>query len=39
MSVDNDNQTYKKTSFLTGMNSDYIQEFYADYISDPKSTN
>ena len=31
------NITYKKTSFLTGLNSEFINEFYADYISDPES--
>ena len=31
------NTVYKKTSFLAGMNSEFINEFYADYISDPKS--
>ena len=37
MSFSNDNTIYKKTSFLAGMNSEFINEFYADYISDPKS--
>jgi 2-oxoglutarate dehydrogenase E1 component len=32
-----DNITYKKTSFLTGVNSEFINEYYADYISDPSS--
>ena len=36
MSVDKDNQTYKKTSFLTGVNSDYIEEYYALYLQNPK---
>ncbi len=31
------NTTYKKTSFLAGNNSEFIKEFYADYISDPHS--
>ena len=31
------NTTYKKTSFLAGNNSEFINEFYADYISDPNS--
>ena len=31
------NTTYKKTSFLVGNNSEFINEFYADYLSDPKS--
>ena len=37
MSVDKNNQTYKKTSFLSGINSDYIEENYALYLQDPKS--
>ncbi len=37
MSSSNDNTIYKKTSFLAGMNSEFINEFYADYFSDPKS--
>jgi len=37
MSSSNENTVYKKTSFLAGMNSEFINEFYADYISDPKS--
>jgi 2-oxoglutarate dehydrogenase complex dehydrogenase (E1) component-like enzyme len=37
MSSSNDNTVYKKTSFLAGMNSEFINEFYTDYISDPKS--
>ena len=37
MSVDKNNQTYKKTSFLSGVNSDYIEENYALYLQDPKS--
>ena len=36
MSVDKNNQTYKKTSFLTGVNSDYIQEYYALYLQKPE---
>ena len=36
MSVNKDNQTYKKTSFLTGINSDFIQEYYAMYLENPK---
>ncbi len=35
MSVDKNNQTYKRTSFLTGVNSDYIQEYYALYLQNP----
>ncbi len=37
MSSTKDNTTYKKTSFLAGNNSEFINEFYADYLSDPKS--
>jgi 2-oxoglutarate dehydrogenase E1 component len=37
MSSSNNNTIYKKTSFLAGNNSEFINEFYADYISDPKS--
>ena len=37
MSSTEDNTTYKKTSFLAGNNSEFINEFYADYLSDPKS--
>ena len=36
MSVNKDNQTYKKTSFLSGVNSDFIQEYYALYLENPK---
>ena len=36
MSVDKNNQTYKKTSFLTGVNSDYIEEYYFLYLQNPK---
>jgi len=37
MSSSDNNITYKKTSFLAGSNSEFIKEFYADYISDPSS--
>jgi len=37
MSSFDNNITYKKTSFLAGANSEFINEFYADYISDPNS--
>ena len=37
MSSSKDNTIYRKTSFLSGINSEFINEFYADYISDPKS--
>ena len=32
-----DNITLKKTSFLSGINSEFINQLYSDYISDPKS--
>ena len=37
MSTSKNNITYKKTSFLIGNNSEFINEFYSDYLSDPKS--
>jgi 2-oxoglutarate dehydrogenase E1 component len=37
MSSSDNNITYKKTSFLAGSNSEFINEFYADYISDPST--
>jgi len=37
MSSSDNNITYKKTSFLAGINSEFIKEFYADYISNPNS--
>ena len=37
MSSIKNNTTYKKTSFLAGNNSEFINEFYAEYLSDPKS--
>ena len=37
MSSSKNNIVYKKTSFLIGNNSEFINEFYADYISDPNS--
>ena len=37
MSSSKNNTIYKKTSFLAGNNSEFIKEFYADYISDPNS--
>jgi 2-oxoglutarate dehydrogenase E1 component len=37
MSSSNKNITYRKTSFLAGSNTEFINEFYADYISDPSS--
>ncbi len=37
MSSSKNNTTYKKTSFLVGTNSEFINEFYADYLYDPNS--
>ena len=37
MSSSKNNNTYKKTSFLEGNNSEFINKFYADYLSDSKS--
>ena len=37
MSSSKDNTIYKKTSVLAGNNTEVINEFYADYISNPKS--
>tara|TARA_Y100001970_G_scaffold282126_1_gene394336 strand:+ start:1157 stop:4036 length:2880 start_codon:yes stop_codon:yes gene_type:complete len=37
MSSLKNNNIYKKTSFLIGNNTEFINEFYADYLSDPKS--
>ena len=37
MSSSDNNLTYKKTSFLTGINSEFINEFYSDYLTDPRS--
>ena len=37
MSSSKNNTTYKKTSFLAGNNAEFINKFYADYLSDPKS--
>ena len=37
MSSSNNNTIFKKTSFLAGNNSEFINEFYADYISDPST--
>ncbi len=36
MSIDKNNQKYKKTSFLTGVNSDYIEEYYSLYLQNSK---
>jgi 2-oxoglutarate dehydrogenase E1 component len=37
MSSSDNNITYRKTSFLAGANSEFINEFYAEYLSDPDS--
>ena len=31
------NTTYKKTSFLAGNNSAFIEEYYSDYLNNPES--
>ncbi len=36
MSLDKNNQKYKKTSFLTGLNFSYIEEYYSLYIENKK---
>ena len=36
MSSSENNNTYKKTSFLAGNNSSFIKKFYSDYLLDPK---
>ena len=37
MSSSDNNITYKKTSFLSGINSEFINQFYSDYLTDPNS--
>ena len=37
MSSSDSNITFKKTSFLSGINSEFINQFYSDYLSDPSS--
>jgi len=37
MSSSQDNNIFKKTSFLAGNNSAFIEDFYADYLNDPSS--
>ena len=37
MSSSDNNITLKKTSFLSGVNSEFINQFYSDYLLDPKS--
>ena len=37
MSSSDNNITFKKTSFLSGVNSEFINQFYSDYLLNPKS--
>ena len=37
MSSSDNNITFKKTSFLSGVNSEFINKFYSDYLTDPDS--
>ena len=37
MSSSDNNTTFKKTSFLSGINSEFINKFYSDYLLDPES--
>ena len=37
MSSSDNNTTYKKTSFLSGINSEFINQFYSDYLTEPES--
>ena len=37
MSSSKDNNIYKKTSFLAGNNSSFIEEFYSEYLSNPQN--
>ena len=37
MSSSNNNTTFKKTSFLSGINSEFINQLYSDFLSDPNS--
>ena len=37
MSSSDNNITFKKTSFLSGINSEFINKFYSEYLSDPAS--
>ena len=37
MSSSDNNITFKKTSFLSGVNSEFIYKFYSDYLTDPDS--
>jgi len=35
MSSSKDNNIFKTTSFLSGNNSTFIEEYYSDYLKDP----
>ena len=35
MSSSQDNNIFKKTSFLAGNNSAFIEEYYSEYLKDP----
>ena len=37
MSSSDNNITFKKTSFLSGINSEFINKYYSEFLSDPKS--
>ncbi len=37
MSSSDNNITFKKTSFLSGINSEFINQLYSEYLSDPNS--
>ena len=37
MSSSDNNITFKKTSFLSGINSEFINQFYSAYLNDPNS--
>ena len=37
MSSSERNINLKKTSFLSGINSEFINQFYSDYLTDPDS--
>ena len=37
MSSSDKNITFKKTSFLSGINFEFINQFYSDYLLDPTS--
>ena len=36
MSSSQDNNIFKKTSFLTGSNSAFIEEYYSEYLKNPE---